>query len=319
MYPSISQMGRRADYQPCWGSIASLIDGNDCDISLDELNPQVVRFLHPVNHGLTRSDLLKQYRHDTPATTPKDESEVQEIHPATESDEEQDAGVRDAEVDKVDIQWEQVSEEPAEVQWDEVSEDIYLADPNIAQPLRYDPFPSIHEDYSDRIEDLPSEVDLEDSVMGGVRNFTMSCLALHAMQKYGVTMQVEEDKARIANPRGWPVSRDDLRSLKKDIELRIFQICEEQYRLELKDRWKNHYNEFTGRSVDGDETDLLYHYLDDDRFIVDGNDVYLDVSALLSECYSVSRDEYGKSNLAAADDFEEKIKNLPSQSQEVLR
>ena len=35
--------------------------------------------------------------------------------------------------------------------------------------------------------------------------------------------------------------------------------------------------------------------------------------------YSVSRDEYGKSNLAAADDFEEKIKNLPSKIQEVLR
>ena len=135
----------------------------------------------------------------------------------------------------------------------------------------------------------------------------------------GVTMQVEEDKARIANPRGWPVSKDDLRSLKEDIELRIFQISEEQQELELKDRWKSHYNQFTGRSVDGDETDLFYQYLDDDRFIVDGNDFYLDVWALLSECYSVSRDEYGKSNLAAADDFEEKIKNLPSKIQEVLR
>ena len=94
---------------PRWGSIASLIDGNDCDISLDELNPQVVKFLHRVNRGLTRSDLLTQYGHDTPATTPKDESEVPEIHPRTGSDEEQDAGVRDAEVDKVDIQWEEVS------------------------------------------------------------------------------------------------------------------------------------------------------------------------------------------------------------------
>ena len=63
---------------------------------------------------------------------------------------------------------------------------------------------------------------------------------------------------------------------------------------------------------------MYYQYLDDDRFIVDGNDVYLDVSALLSECYSVSRDEYGKSNLAAADDFEENIENLPTQIQEVL-
>ena len=132
------------------------------------------------------------------------------------------------------------------------------------------------------------------------------------MQEYGVTMQVEEDKARIANPRGWPVSKDDLRSLKEDIELRIFQISEEQQRLELKDRWKSHYNEFRSRSVDEDETDLHYQYLDDDRFIVDCNKVYLDASALLSECYAVSRDEYGKSNLAAADDFEEKIKNLPS-------
>ena len=304
---------------PRWGSIASLIDGNDCDISLDELNPQVVKFLHSVNRALTRSDLLKRYGHDTPATTPKDGSEVPEIHPPTKSDEEQDAGVPDAEVDKVDIQWEEVSEEPAEVQWDEVSEHGYLADLNIAHPLKYDPFPSIHEDYSDQIEDLLNEVDLEDSVLGGVQNFTMSYLALHAMQEYGVTMQGEEDKARIANPRRWPVSKDDLWSLKEDIELQIFQISEEQQRLELKDRWKSHYNEFMGRSVDGDETDLYYQYLDDDRFFVDANDIYLDVSALLSECYSVSRDEYGKSNLAAADNFEEKIKNLPTKIQEVLR
>ena len=205
------------------------------------------------------------------------------------------------------------------MQWDEVSEDGFLADLNIAQPLKYDRFPSIHESYSDRIEDLLNEVDLEDSVLGGVQNVTMSCLALHAMQEYGVTMQVEVDKAGMSNPRGWPVSKDDLRSLKEKIELRIFQISEEQQRLELKDRWKSHYSEFTGRSVDGDEADLFYQYLDDDCFIVDGNDVYLDVSALLSECYSVSRDEYGKSNLAAADAFEEKIKNLPSKIQEVLR
>ena len=299
---------------PRWGSIASLIDGNDCDILLHEVNPQVVKFPHRENRGLTRSHLLKRYGHDTPATTPKDESEVPEIHPPTESDEEQDAGVRDAEVDKVNIQLEELSEEPAEVQLDDVSEQGYLADLNIPQPLKYDPFPSIHEDYSDRTEDLLNEVDLEDSLLEGVQNFTMSCLALHAMQEYGMTMQVEQDKATIANPRGWPVSKDYLHSLKEDIELRIFQISEDQQRLELKDRWKSHYNEFTGRSADGDETDLYYQYLDDDRFIVDGNDVYLDVSALLSECYSVSRDEYGKSNLAAADDFEEKIKNVPTQN-----
>ena len=247
-----------------------------------------------MNRGSTRSDLLRRYGHDTPATTLKDESEAPEIHPPTESDKQQDAGARDAEVDKVDIQWEQVREEPAEVQWDEVSEDGCLADLNIPQPLKYDPFPSIHKDYSDRIEDLLSKVDPQDSVMGGGQNFTMSCLALHAMQEYGVTMQVEEDKAGIANPRGWPVSKDDLRSLKEDIELKIFQISEEQQRLERKDRWKSHYNEFTDRSVDGDETDLFYKYLDDDRFFVDGNDVYQDISALLGECYSVSRDEYGR-------------------------
>ena len=226
----------------------------------------MVKFLHRVNRGLTRSELLKRHGHDTPATTPKDKSKVQEIHPPTESDEEQDAGVRNAEVDKVDIQWEEVSEEPAEVQWDEVSEDGYLADLNISQPLKYDPFPSIHEDYSDRIEDFQNEVDLEEAVMGGVQNFIISCLALHAMHEYGVTMQVEEDKARIANPRGGPVSKDDLRSLKEDIELRIFQMSEEQQGLELKGRWKSHYNDFTGRSVDGNETDLFYQYLHNDRF-----------------------------------------------------
>ena len=100
----------------------------------------------------------------------------------------------------------------------------------------------------------------------------MSCLALHAMQEYGVTMQVEEDKARMVNPRGWLVLKADLRSLKVDIELQIFQISEEQQRLELKDRWNSHYNEFSGRNVDGDETDLFYQYLDDDRFVVEGND-----------------------------------------------
>ena len=72
--------------------------------------------------------------------------------------------------------------------------------------------------------------------MGGVQIFTMSCPALHAMHEYGVTMQVEEDKARIANPCGWLVSKDNLCSFKEDIDLRIFQISEEQQRLELKDR-----------------------------------------------------------------------------------
>ena len=168
------------------------------------------------------------------------------------------------------------------MQWDEVSEDDDLADLNIAQPLKYDPFPSIHEDFSDRMKELLNKVELEESVIGGVQNLTISCLALHAMQEYGVTMQVEEDKAKIANPRGWPVSNDDLRSLKEHIELRILQISEEQERLELKDTWKSHYNEFTGRSVEGYETDLFYKYLDDDRFIVEGNEVYPDVSALLS-------------------------------------
>ena len=69
---------------PRWKSIPSLIDGNDCDISLDELNSQVVKFLHRVNGGSTRSDLLRRYGHDTPATTPKDESEEPEIQPPTE-------------------------------------------------------------------------------------------------------------------------------------------------------------------------------------------------------------------------------------------
>ena len=62
---------------------------------------------------------------------------------------EQDTGARDAEVDKVDIQWEEVSEDPADVQGDEVSEDGYLAELNLAQPLKYDPFSSIQEDYLD--------------------------------------------------------------------------------------------------------------------------------------------------------------------------
>ena len=133
MYPSISEMERPARYQPHAGEALDLSSmANNCGISLDELNPPVVKFLHRVNLGLAWSDLLKRYRHDTPAVTPKDESEVQEIHPPTESDEEQDAGARDAEVDKLDIQWEEVSEEPAEVQWDEVSEDRHLADLNLA-------------------------------------------------------------------------------------------------------------------------------------------------------------------------------------------
>ena len=71
------------------------------------------------------------------------------------------------------------------MQWDEVSEDGYSADLNIAQPLKYDTFPSIHEDYSDRIPDLLNEVEVEDSVMGGVQNFTMLCLALLTRSRGG--------------------------------------------------------------------------------------------------------------------------------------
>ena len=133
-----------------------------------------------------------------------------------------------------------------------------------------------------------------------------------------MSMQADEDKASIAKPRGWPVSKKDLPSLKEDVELRIFQISEEQQGRELKEGWKSHYKEFTSRGVDGDETDLFYQHQDDDRFIMDGEDVYLDVTALLSECSAVSRGEYGKSNLAAADDFEEKMKDLTYKIQEVL-
>ena len=86
----------------------------------------------------------------------------------------------------------------------------------------------------------------------------MSCWALHVMQEYGVSMQGAEDKASIAKPCGWPVSKEDLLSLKEVIELEIFQIPEEQQGRELKDRWMSHYNEFTSWSVDGDETDLFY-------------------------------------------------------------
>ena len=86
----------------------------------------------------------------------------------------------------------------------------------------------------------------------------------------------------------------------------------------IPNRWERHYNEFRSKSVDRDETDLLYQYLDDDRFILHVDDVYLDVTALLSECYFVSKDEYGKSNLAPANYFEKKIKNLPSKIHEVL-
>ena len=147
----------------------------------------------------------------------------------------------------------------------------------------------------------------------------MSCVTLHAMPEYGVSMQVDENKASIAKPRGWPVSKEDLRSLKEVIELRIFRISEERQRRELKDRWESVYNEVRSRSVDGDEEDFFYQFQDEDRFIVDSDDIYFDVTALLSECFSVSRDAYGKSNFAAEDDFEEKIEYLPSKIQEVLR
>ena len=80
---------------------------------------------------------------------------------------------------------------------------------------------------------------------------------------------------------------------------------------------KSHYNEFTIRSVDGDETDSLYQYLDDDRFILDGDDVYLDVTALLSECYSVGTSI--ENQIWQPQMISRKITNLPSKIQEVLR
>ena len=52
---------------------------------------------------------------------------------------------------------------------------------------------------------------------------------------------------------------------------------------------------------------------------MDGEDVYFDVTARFSEGFSVSRDEHGKSNLTAADDSEEEMKDLPPKIQEVLR
>ena len=59
--------------------------------------------------------------------------------------------------------------------------------------------------------------------------------------------------------------------------------------------------------------------LEGESYFVEGEDIYVDVTALLSPCTSAQCHEYGKSNLAAEEDFETSLELLKLRVTEVLR
>mmetsp|Transcript_101527 Transcript_101527/g.171891 ORF Transcript_101527/g.171891 Transcript_101527/m.171891 type:complete len:186 (-) Transcript_101527:522-1079(-) len=59
--------------------------------------------------------------------------------------------------------------------------------------------------------------------------------------------------------------------------------------------------------------------LEDKSFFSEGEDVYVDVTALISSCKSAQRDEYRKSNLAAEEDIEKLLELHNVRVREMLR
>ena len=57
----------------------------------------------------------------------------------------------------------------------------------------------------------------------------------------------------------------------------------------------------------------------DESYFVEAEDVFPDVTAPISSCKSAKRDEYGKSNLAAEEHFENSLELHDERVREVLR
>ena len=65
--------------------------------------------------------------------------------------------------------------------------------------------------------------------------------------------------------------------------------------------------------------DPVLDLLEDEGYFGEGEEAYLDVTALMSSCKSAQRDEYGKSNLAAEEDFERSLELHDERVREALR
>ena len=63
----------------------------------------------------------------------------------------------------------------------------------------------------------------------------------------------------------------------------------------------------------------MLEVLEHESYLVEDEDVYVDVTALISSCKSAQRDEYGKSNFAAEDDCKKSLELHDEGVREVLR
>ena len=63
----------------------------------------------------------------------------------------------------------------------------------------------------------------------------------------------------------------------------------------------------------------MFDSLEEESYFVEGEDVYVDVTALICSCKPATRDEYGQSNLAAGEDSEKLPELHEERVREVLR
>ena len=173
------------------------------------------------------------------------------------------------------------------------------------------------------MEDLQREVE-EEKLEDGLEVFTSTFLAMRAKTKHRLQVEPSDYKRNRAIPHAWPTNGVDLEDPKQKLEDKVFAISKNQQAHMLKDRWKSHYSYSAAcgfHECDGAEDNPLHDLLDDDAFFVVDEDVYVDVTTMLSTCNAsgAKREEYGSSNLQGEDDFEEKIKDLPLEIKEVLK
>ena len=106
------------------------------------------------------------------------------------------------------------------------------------------------------------------------------------------------------------------------VQQRIHEVTEGDRRKNANSRSRNHYNHSLSQGTvacDDAVDDPVLDLLEDESSFMEGEDIYVDVTALISSCTSAQRDKYRKSKIAAEDDFEQSLELQDERVREVLR
>ena len=122
----------------------------------------------------------------------------------------------------------------------------------------------------------------------------IECLAFKALAKYQLDVSTDAEAERTATPCRWPCSTSALNEVRALVGQRIHSVTEQERRNIAKSRWRNHYNHSPSQGTlacNHAVDDPVLELLADENYFVEGEDLYVDVTALISSCKSAQRDE----------------------------